>query len=155
MSVESVIKYFSDRNIESPVFKLNNSGATVEQAAETIHTQPKYIAKTLAFKLKNEDILIVVRGDFKVSNRKFKDFFGVKARMVDSDKVLNEIGHPIGGLCPFGLQNEVKVYIDVSIKDFEYVYPAAGSKDYALKISPKQIQELVNAKWIDVCKNSQ
>ncbi|AND84865.1 YbaK/EbsC family protein [Clostridium tyrobutyricum] len=155
MSVESVIKYFSDRNIESPVFKLNNSGATVEQAAETIHTQPKYIAKTLAFKLKNEDILIVVRGDFKVSNRKFKDFFGVKARMVDSDKVLNEIGHPIGGLCPFGLQNEVKVYIDVSIKDFEYVYPAAGSKDYALKIPPKQIQELVNAKWIDVCKNSQ
>ncbi|MBR9647744.1 YbaK/EbsC family protein [Clostridium tyrobutyricum] len=155
MSVESVIKYFSDRNIENPVFKLNTSGATVEQAAETIHTQPKYIAKTLAFKLKNEDILIVVRGDFKVSNRKFKDFFGVKARMVDSDKVLNEIGHPIGGLCPFGLQNEVKVYIDVSIKDFEYVYPAAGSKDYALKISPKQIQELVNAKWIDVCKNSQ
>jgi Uncharacterized conserved protein len=75
--------------------------------------------------------------------------------MVDSDKVLNEIGHPIGGLCPFGLQNEVKVYTDVSIKDFEYVYPAAGSKDYALKISPKQIQELVNAKWIDVCKNSQ
>ncbi|MBV4420458.1 YbaK/EbsC family protein [Clostridium tyrobutyricum] len=155
MSVESVIKYFSDRNIENPVFKLNTSGATVEQAAETIHTQPKYIAKTLAFKLKNEDILIVVRGDFKVSNRKFKDFFGVKARMVDSDKVLNEIGHPIGGLCPFGLKNEVKVYIDVSIKDFEYVYPAAGSKDYALKISPKQIQELVNAKWIDVCKNSQ
>ncbi|MBV4425551.1 YbaK/EbsC family protein [Clostridium tyrobutyricum] len=155
MSVESVIKYFSDRNIENPVFKLNTSGATVEQAAETIHTNPKYIAKTLAFKLKNEDILIVVRGDFKVSNRKFKDFFGVKARMVDSDKVLNEIGHPIGGLCPFGLKNEVKVYIDVSIKDFEYVYPAAGSKDYALKISPKQIQELVNAKWIDVCKNSQ
>ncbi|MBV4446302.1 YbaK/EbsC family protein [Clostridium tyrobutyricum] len=155
MSVESVIKYFSDRNIENPVFKLNTSGATVEQAAETIHTQPKYIAKTLAFKLKNEDILIVVRGDFKVSNRKFKDFFGVKARMVDSDKVLNEIGHPIGGLCPFGLKNEIKVYIDISIKDFEYIYPAAGSKDYALKISPKQMQELVNAKWIDVCKNPQ
>ncbi|MBV4437741.1 YbaK/EbsC family protein [Clostridium tyrobutyricum] len=155
MSVESVIKYFSDRNIENPVFKLNTSGATVEQAAETIHTQPKYIAKTLAFKLKNEDILIVVRGDFKVSNRKFKDFFGVKARMVDSDKVLNEIGHPIGGLCPFGLKNEIKIYVDISIKDFEYIYPAAGSKDYALKISPKQMQELVNAKWIDVCKNPQ
>jgi Uncharacterized conserved protein len=78
MSVESVIKYFSDRNIENPVFKLNTSGATVEQAAETTHTQLKYIAKTLAFKLKNEDILIVVRGDFKVSNRKFKDFLELK-----------------------------------------------------------------------------
>lgn len=155
MSVESVTKYFSDRNIENPVFKLDNSGATVEQAAETIHTNPKYIAKTLAFKLKDEDILIIVRGDFKVSNRKFKDFFGIKAKMVDSDKVLNEIGHPIGGLCPFGLKNEVKVYIDISIKDFEYVYPAAGSKDYALKISPKQMQKLVNAKWLDVCKNPQ
>lgn len=155
MSVESVIKYFSDRGLRNPVFKLSDSGATVDQAAETIHTKPKYIAKTLAFKLKKEDILIVVRGDLKVSNRKFKDTFKVKARMLDSDKVLDEIGHPVGGLCPFGLKSSnIKIYMDVSIKDFDYVYPAAGSRDYALKISPAQMQELTDGRWIDVCKDN-
>lgn len=153
MSVESVVKYFNDREIESPVFKLPDSGATVDEAAETLHTDPKYIAKTLAFKLKDEDILIVVRGDLKVSNRKFKDLFKVKAKMVEHDKVLSEIGHPVGGLCPFGLKNKIKVYIDTSIKDFEYVYPAAGSKDYALKISPDEMYNLVSGQWIDVCKD--
>ncbi|MBP2033655.1 Cys-tRNA(Pro) deacylase [Clostridium algifaecis] len=153
MSVENVVKYFNDRNIENPVFKLQASGATVDEAAETLQIEPKYIAKTLAFKLKDEDILIVVRGDLKVSNRKFKDLFRIKAKMVDHDKVLNEIGHPVGGLCPFGLKNEIKIYVDISIKDFDYVYPAAGSRDYALKISPDEMYNLTNAQWVDVCKD--
>ncbi|WP_446899068.1 YbaK/EbsC family protein [Clostridium sp. LBM24168] len=155
MSVESVIKYFEDRALENPVFKLPDSGATVQQAAEVIHTEPKYIAKTLAFKIGNEDVLVVVRGDLKVSNKKFKNFFKTKARMVDHDKVLNEIGHPIGGLCPFGLKNKIKVYIDISIKDFDYVYPAAGSQNYALKISPEKMFNLVEGEWVDICKYSE
>lgn len=155
MSVESVIKYFKDRNLENPVFKLPDSGATVQQAAEVIHTEPKYIAKTLAFKVGDEDILVVVRGDLKVSNKKFKNFFKTKAKMVEHDKVLNEIGHPVGGLCPFGLKNDMKIYMDVSIKDFDYVYPAAGSKDYAMKISPEKMFDLVKGEWVDICKEPQ
>lgn len=153
MSVENVIKYFEDKGLKNPVFKLDDSGATVEQAAETIHTEPKYIAKTLAFKLKDRNILVVVRGDLKVNNRKFKDTFKVKAKMLESEMVLKEIGHPVGGLCPFGLKNAVKIYLDLSIKDFEYVYPAAGSKDYALKISPLKMYKLVYGEWVDVCNN--
>ncbi|OAA92650.1 MULTISPECIES: YbaK/EbsC family protein [Clostridium] len=150
MSVENVVNYFLEKGLENPVFKLESSGATVQEAAETIHTDPKYIAKTLAFKLKDEDILIVMRGDLRVSNKKFKKNFKIKAKMLDHDEVLQITGHPVGGLCPFGLKNNIKIYLDDSIKDFDYVYPAAGSKEYALKISPSEISELTKGEWIDV-----
>lgn len=150
MSVENVVNYFLEKGLENPVFKLESSGATVQQAAETIHTDPKYIAKTLAFKLKDEDILIVMRGDLRVSNKKFKKNFKIKAKMLDHDEVLQITGHPVGGLCPFGLKNNIKIYLDNSIKNFDYVYPAAGSKEYALKISPSEISELTKGEWVDV-----
>ncbi|OAA84879.1 YbaK/EbsC family protein [Clostridium ljungdahlii] len=150
MSVENVVNYFLEKGLENPVFKLESSGATVQEAAETIHTDPKYIAKTLAFKLKDEDILIVMRGDLRVSNKKFKKNFKIKAKMLDHDEVLQITGHPVGGLCPFGLKNNIKIYLDDSIKDFDYVYPAAGSKEYALKISPSEISELTKGEWVDV-----
>lgn len=153
MSVENVVNYFLNRNLENPVFKLPDSGATVQQAAETIHTDPKYIAKTLAFKLKDEDILIVMRGDLRVSNKKFKKIFKTKAKMLNHDEVLENTGHPVGGLCPFGLKKSLKVYIDISVENFPYVYPAAGSKEFALKINPQQIKELVDGQWIDVCED--
>lgn len=152
MSVESVRNFFKERNQEDPVFELEDSGATVDLAAQVIGVEPKFIAKTLAFKLKEKDILVVTRGDARIDNKKFRHFFKTKAKMLDLSEVEEITGHPVGGVCPFGLRNPLDIYIDVSIKDFDFVYPAAGSRTTALKISPASIQELANAEWIDVCQ---
>ncbi|SMC22739.1 Cys-tRNA(Pro) deacylase [Clostridium acidisoli DSM 12555] len=151
MSVENVRKFFLDRNLEDPVFTLDESGATVDLAAETIGVNPEFIAKTLAFNVKEKKVLVVTRGDARVDNKKFKQLFKTKARMINSEDVESSIGHPVGGVCPFGVKDDVEIFIDESIRDFEYVYPAAGSKNTALKISPSQIEELTNASWVDVC----
>jgi Cys-tRNA(Pro) deacylase len=152
LSVESVRNFFKERNQEDPVFKLEDSGATVELAAEVIGVEPKLIAKTLAFKLKEKDILVVTRGDARVDNKKFRHLFKTKAKMLDLNVVEEITGHPVGGVCPFGLKNPLEVYVDVSIKDFDFVYPAAGSRTTALKISPENMQELTSAEWVDVCQ---
>lgn len=151
MSVENVRKFFLDRNLEDPVFTLDESGATVDLAAETIGVNPEFIAKTLAFNVKEKKVLVVTRGDARVDNKKFKQLFKTKARMINSEDVESSIGHPVGGVCPFGVKDDVEIFIDESIRDFEYVYPAAGSKNTALKISPSQIEKLTNASWVDVC----
>lgn len=151
MSVENVRRFFLDRNLEDPVFTLDESGATVDLAAETIGVNPEFIAKTLAFNVKEKKVLVVTRGDARVDNKKFKQLFKTKARMINSEDVESSIGHPVGGVCPFGVKDDVEIFIDESIRDFEYVYPAAGSKNTALKISPSQIEELTNASWVDVC----
>lgn len=152
MSVENVRNFFKERNLEDPVFELEGSLATVEQAAQGIGVEAKLIAKTLAFKLKEKDILVVTRGDARIDNKKFRSFFKTKAKMLDLNEVEEITGHPVGGVCPFGLKNPLEVYVDVSIKDFYFVYPAAGSRTTALKISPESIQELTNAEWVDVCQ---
>ncbi|MBI6871196.1 YbaK/EbsC family protein [Clostridium aciditolerans] len=152
MSVENVRNFFKERNLEDPVFELEDSGATVELAAQVIGVEAKLIAKTLAFKLKEKDILVVTRGDARIDNKKFRTFFKTKAKMLDLNEVEEITGHPVGGVCPFGLKNSLEVYVDVSIKNFDFVYPAAGSRTTALKISPENIQELTNAEWIDVCQ---
>lgn len=152
MSVESVRNYFIERNLKDPVFNLEDSGATVELAAKTLGVEPKLIAKTLAFRLKDKDILIVVRGDARIDNKKYKQLFKLKAKMLDHSQVEEITGHPVGGVCPFGLRNPLDIYLDVSLKEFEYVYPAAGSKTTALKISPNDMQNLTGAAWVDVCQ---
>lgn len=152
MSVESVKNFFKERNQEDPVFELEDSGATVDLAAQAIGVEAKFIAKTLAFKLKEKDILVVTRGDARIDNKKFRTFFKTKAKMLDLNEVEEVTGHPVGGVCPFGLKNPIDVYVDVSIKDFDFVYPAAGSRTTALKISPESIQGLTNAEWVDVCQ---
>ncbi|AKA67372.1 MULTISPECIES: YbaK/EbsC family protein [Clostridium] len=152
MSVESVRNFFKERNQEDPVFELEDSGATVDLAAQVIGVEAKFIAKTLAFKLKEKDILVVTRGDARIDNKKFRTFFKTKAKMLDLNEVEEVTGHPVGGVCPFGLKNPIDVYVDVSIKDFDFVYPAAGSRTTALKISPESIQGLTNAEWVDVCQ---
>lgn len=151
MSVENVRKFFIDRGIEDPVFELPESGATVDLASKTIGVQPEFIAKTLAFKVKERNVLIVTRGNAKVNNKKFKEYFKIKAKMLSFDEVEEEIGHPVGGVCPFGVKDNVEIFIDESLRDFKYIYPAAGSKTTALKIAPNKIEELTNAIWIDVC----
>lgn len=152
MSVESVKKFFTDRGLEDPVFTLDNCGATVELAAKTLNVDPALIAKTLAFKVKDRNVLIVTKGDARIDNKKYKEYFKAKAKMLEHEEVSEITGHPVGGVCPFGLKNPIDVYVDISLKEFEYVYPAAGSKYDALKIEPFRIKELTNAEIIDVCK---
>ena len=152
MSVESVKNFFIKNGLKDPVFILEECGATVELAAITLGVEPALIAKTLSFRLKDRDILIVTKGDARVDNRKYKDFFKTKAKMLDHDEVAEITGHPVGGVCPFGLATPIEVYIDVSLEKYEYVYPAAGSAFTALKIEPLKMQELTHAIFIDVCK---
>jgi len=152
MSVESVKRFFIDNGLNDPVFKLEECGATVALAAITLGVDPSLIAKTLSFRLKDKDILIVTKGDARIDNRKYKDFFKTKAKMLNHDEVAVITGHPVGGVCPFGLLNPLEVYIDVSLENYEYVYPAAGSAFTALKIEPLKMQELTHAIFIDVCK---
>jgi Cys-tRNA(Pro) deacylase len=154
MSVESVKQFFSTRGIDLSLMELNTSGATVELAAKNIGVAPELIAKTLTFRLKDSDIIIVTRGDARIDNKKYKQFFSTKAKMLSPEEVYDITGHPVGGVCPFGLKKDLKVYMDTSIRDYQYVYPAGGGIEAAMKITPGQMAELTNAEWIDVCQTS-
>ena len=129
------------------------STATVEEASRELKCTPGEIAKSLSFIVNDEIIVIVVKGDNKVDNHKFKETFHVKAKMIDRDSVEELTGHIPGGVCPFGLNDNVKVYLDVSLKNYEYVYPACGSANSAIKLSIPELEKLSNyVKWIDVTK---
>ena len=125
MSVESVRRYFEENNIDLHIIEHEQSTATVELAAKALGVEPALIAKTMSFKLKDRNIIIVTKGDARIDNRKYKDCFGEKARMLSPDEVLEVTGHPVGGVCPFGLKNPLDIYLDVTLNDFEYVFPAA------------------------------
>jgi prolyl-tRNA editing enzyme YbaK/EbsC (Cys-tRNA(Pro) deacylase) len=153
MSVESVRKFFKDKSIDISLMELGTSGATVELASQSIGVAPELIAKTLAFKLKDKNILIVTKGDARIDNKKYKQLFFTKAKMLNAEEVLEITGHPVGGVCPFGLKTTLEIYLDISIKDFHYVYPAAGGIHSAMKITPTQIAELTDAEWVDVCES--
>lgn len=153
MGVQDVKKYFQENNLNYEILEFEASTATVELAARALGVKPALIAKTMSFKLKNkENILIIAAGDRRVDNRKFKDVFKTKARMLDPEEVVEVTGHPVGGVCPFGLKNNLPVYLDVSLKEYEFVYPAAGSPNSAVKMTPDELQEVTSGEWVDVCK---
>lgn|SRR5690606_11263331 len=152
MSLESVKEFFAIHAPDIEVIEMPTSTATVIQAAEAHGVEPAQIAKTLSLATKDQTILLVTRGDARLDNRKFKDLFGTKPRMLDPEKVLAETSHPIGGVCPFGLPNPIPVYCDISLKDFTEVVPAAGATNSAVRICPERLAKLVTAEWIDVCK---
>lgn len=152
MSVESVKKHFKEANLGLEVIEMNNSTATVELAARAIGVEEGQIAKTIALELKEETILIVCKGDAKIDNRKYKDEFAIKAKMLSFENVEKITGHPVGGVCPFGLKNPLKIYLDESLKQYDYVYPAAGATNSAVKIDLDLLQSSTNGVWIDVCK---
>jgi len=153
MSVFDVKKYFKERKLNYEVTEVKDSTATVELAAKALGVKPALIAKTLSFKLKdNRDILLVTKGDARIDNRKYKDFFKVKAKMLKPDEVLEVTGHQVGGVCPFGLKNSLEIYLDKSLKDFAYIFPAAGSGNSFVKISPGELQKITASIWVDVCK---
>lgn len=154
MSLESVKNHFKKWNRENDVMEFEESSATVEMAADVIGVIPARIAKTLSFRGEGEKaILVVAAGDAKVDNKKFRHTFGFKARMLSPDEVLDQTGHMIGGVCPFGLANELDVYLDVSMKRFDTLFPACGSTNSAIELTCEEIQEFSFAKeWVDVCK---
>lgn len=152
MSLESVKHYFKDNNLSLEIIEMGQSTATVELAANALGVEPALIAKTMAFKLKDRNILILSEGDAKIDNRKFKDYFHTKAKMLSADEVLEFTGHPVGGVCPFGLKTQMDTYLDESLKKFEYVYPAAGSRNSAVKITPEELSNVTSGTWVDVCK---
>lgn len=152
MSLESVRQFFAEHAPEIEIIELAESTATVGMAARAHGVTPGEIAKTLSLKVKNDVVLIVTRGDARLDNRKLKAALGAKARMLSVDEVINWTGHPVGGVCPFGLENPLTVYCDVSLRSFDEVLPAAGAIHSAVRISPQLMAELTHARWIDVCE---
>ncbi|MBN9536612.1 MAG: YbaK/EbsC family protein [Reyranella sp.] len=151
MSVETVRAFFAAHAPDIAIVELDASTATVEMAAKGHGVAPAQIAKTLSLRIKDRTFLIVTAGDARLNNRKVKDVLGGKPRMLGQDEVVALTGHPVGGVCPFGLATPLPVYCDVSLKEFDEVVPAAGSTNSALRISPERLATLVNAEWVDVC----
>lgn len=151
MSVETVRAFFAAHAPDISIVELDASTATVEMAAKGHGVAPAQIAKTLSLRIKDRTLLIVTAGDARLNNRKIKDVLGGKPRMLGPDEVVALTGHPVGGVCPFGLATPLPVYCDVSLKAFDEVVPAAGSTNSALRISPERMAALVGAEWIDVC----
>ncbi|MET3696353.1 YbaK/EbsC family protein [Bacillus oleivorans] len=154
MSLDSVKAHFRQWNREQDIMEFETSSATVEQAADTIGVLPARIAKTLSFRGEDDKaILIVAAGDAKVDNKKFRQVFGFKARMLTPDEVLENTGHMIGGVCPFGLKKDLDVYLDVSLRRFQTIFPACGSTNSAIELTIDELYEYSSAKgWIDACK---
>ncbi len=157
MSLESVKEHFKKWNREKDVMEFETVSATVDQAAETIGVAPERIAKTLSFRGEGDDaILVVTAGDAKIDNKKFRQTFGFKARMLSAEEVVEQTGHVIGGVCPFGLANNLDVYLDKSMKRFTTVFPACGSINSAIELTCDELFQYAEAKeWVDVCKGWQ
>jgi prolyl-tRNA editing enzyme YbaK/EbsC (Cys-tRNA(Pro) deacylase) len=153
MSLESVKRQFAAEKLGLEVIELKTSSATVELAAAALGVEPGRIAKTMAFRMKERDILIIAKGDVRVDNRKFKECFGEKPKFLDAGEVQEITGHPVGGVCPFGLKQPLTVYLDNSLRQFDYVFPAGGSPNSAVRIAVARLEEVTGGTWVDVCKD--
>ncbi len=153
MSIEKVRAYFRAYGMEDRIIETEASSATVELAAQAVGVEPARIAKTLSFKVGDRAVLIVTAGDTRVDNKKYKAFFGSKAKMLTPEEVVSYIGHAIGGVCPFGIPEDVEVYLDVSMERFQTVFPACGSANSAIELTLPELETYSGSKgWIDVCK---
>ena len=153
MSIDKVRAYLGKFGYEDKVQEFSVSSATVELAAIALNTSPARIAKTLSFMVEDSPILIVCAGDTKIDNPKFKEHFHTKAKMLDFDSVERLIGHAVGGVCPFGINDGVKVYLDESLRRFETVFPACGSSSSAIELTISELEKLsAPISWVDVCK---
>jgi len=154
MSIEKVREYLKQFNKDNDILEMDESTATVELAANALGTEQARIAKSLSFYNGEVAMVIVVAGDAKIDNRKFKDFFGFKAKMLSPEDTVKFTGHAIGGVCPFALQENVKVYLDESMKRFKTMFPACGTGNSAIELTLDELEETSkSSEWIDVCKN--
>ena len=152
MSLESVRAWIAENARDLPIIEVEASTATVETAAIALGVVPGRIAKTLAVRTGDHTFLLVARGDARLDNRKCKDEFGDRPRMLDADATFELTGHKVGGVCPFGLKTKLPIYVDVSLQAFDVVYPAGGSLNTSVEIPTKRLFELVGDRWVDVCK---
>ncbi len=153
MAIEKVIEYFNKWDIADKILEFDVSSATVELAAKALGCEEERIAKTLSFMIDKEAILIVVAGDAKIENKKYKNQFGKKAKMLKVEETLDLVGHSVGGICPFGINPDVVVYLDESLKRFKTVYPACGSSNSAIEFTIEELEKYSNySTWVDVCK---
>ena len=153
MAIDKVKAYFREHGMEERIQEFDVSSATVELAAKALHCEPQRIAKTLSFMVENEAVLIVTAGDAKIDNPKYKAKFGKKAKMLSLDEVEILVGHAVGGVCPFAVNEGVIVYLDISLKRFETVFPACGSSNSAIELTIPDLEKYSGyAEWVDVCK---
>lgn len=153
MSLERAKAYLAEKGYADHIIELEDSSATVQLAAQALGVEPGMIAKTMSFLIGEEAILILTEGTAKVDNRKYKDTFHMKAKMIPFEEVENWIGHAPGGVCPFGIKEGIKVYLDESLKQFDTVYPAAGNDHSAVKLTIAELEEVAGAAgWVDGCK---
>lgn len=152
MTIETVRAFLAAHAPDVGILETDASTATVEMAAAGHGVQPAQIAKTLSLKVRDRTVLIVTSGTARLANRKIKDVLGGKPRLLGPEEVAALTGHPVGGVCPFGLATPLQVYCDISLKAFDEVIPAAGSANSALRIAPQRMADLVGAEWIDVCE---
>ncbi|MFA7636480.1 MAG: YbaK/EbsC family protein [Monoglobales bacterium] len=154
MAIEKVRSFFKNFGIEEKILEYDQSSATVELAAELVGCEPKQIAKSISFLTDDGPILIVTAGDAKIANPKYKEKFHTKAKMVPGEQVEELIGHGVGGVCPFAINDGVKVFLDVSLKRFDTVFPAAGSENSVIELTISELEKYSGAsEWVDVCKD--
>lgn len=155
MSIEKVKEYFRQYGMEDRVWEKEHSSATVEEAAEALGCEPQRIAKTLSFQAGDRVVLVVTAGDRKIDNKKYREQFGCKAKMLKFEEVEHLVGHAVGGVCPFAVKEGVEVYLDESLKRFETVFPAAGSGNSMIELSIEELERYSHSlQWVDVCKES-
>jgi prolyl-tRNA editing enzyme YbaK/EbsC (Cys-tRNA(Pro) deacylase) len=152
MSLESVRAWLAANAPDLLMIEVEGSTATVDTAAEALGVEPGRIAKTLAVRAGDQLFLVVARGDARLDNRKCKDEFGARPRMLGAEETFEITGHPIGGVCPFGLKTPLPVYMDVSLRAFSTVYPAGGSRNTSVEIPTERLFELVGDRWVDLCR---
>lgn len=153
MAIEKVREYFRNFGVEDKIQEFSVSSATVELAAQALGVEGARIAKSMSFKVNDHAILVVAAGDVRIDNRKFKDAFHTKAKMLSPDEVIEFIGHAIGGVCPFAVNDGVETYLDESLKRFETVFPACGSSNSAIELTIEELEKYSCFKeWVDVCK---
>ena len=156
MTIQKVKAYFKQFNLEDRISEFEDSSATVLLAAERLGVAPQRIAKTLSFLVGEEPVLIVAAGDAKIDNTKYKEMFKTKAKMLKGDEVSQYTGYAIGGVCPFDNPEGIKKYLDISLKRFETVFPAAGTANSSVKLTPDEVFEYAKADaWVDLCKDWQ
>jgi prolyl-tRNA editing enzyme YbaK/EbsC (Cys-tRNA(Pro) deacylase) len=155
MSLESVRAWLSEHAPDLPIIEVESTTATVETAAIALGVLPGRIAKTLAVRTGDHSFLLVARGDARLDNRKCKDEFGDRPRMLDADATFALTGHKVGGVCPFGLKTQLPIYLDVSLQAFDVVYPAGGSLNTSVEVPTERLFDLVGERWVDVCRLSE
>ncbi len=152
MSAESVRAWIAANAPDLSIIEVEGTTATVDTAAEALSVEPGRIAKTLAVRAGDHLFLLCTRGDTRLDNRKCKDEFGARPRMLGADETFELTGHPVGGVCPFGLKTPLPVYMDASLKAFDTVYPAGGSRNTSVEVATERLFALVAERWVDLCR---